>query len=544
MKGKTLLSLTIAISMILAALPIVAPVRSQATAVAIVFENGLHEITKAPCSNFNVNVTVSLDPGEMIDFCDVEIHWDPTVLELQTGTVADVVEGPWMKSFGTTVFAVQAPDNAAGILPDIACGYLGLTGNQTGSGVFCTIKFHCKSYGDGNITIWDPAYSPDTHETYLLSGLNLVPIDVVYNGVVHQPFPEPEAPDAEFDVPSLVDVCTNITLDGTGSYPGQDTNPIELCTIIEWKWEINDDGLPGPEHTLYGNITYYHCEAPSPPVVEITLTINSTDPHPPGVGMWADGWETDSETHLIWQLAVVPGPKIDVWTCKGEFGGIGPLGPYPIGWSDAYGPQEEVCVHAKVTYKDEPVEYKPVAFEMINGANMSVDFRTAFTNASGMATVCFRIPWEGSLAEASFGNYSIVGTVDIAGSIVSDTVKFQYGYIVSIRGIIVTGSPLKKTESLHIAVDLKSISMLPRNVFLTIVACDSCGVPIGLTKDWFPVDPEDGISNCHSITIPTWAFISTGTIYVNVFTGPPSLGGVPYCPEGTALFVILKTSDP
>jgi hypothetical protein len=198
-------------------------------------------------------------------------------------------------------------------------------------------------------------------------------------------------------------------------------------------------------------------------------------------------------------------------------------------------------VHAKVTYNDEPVEYKPVGFEVINELGQRIDFRVEFTGPDGIATVCFRIPWQGSEAEDYFGNYSIVGTVDIAGTVVSDTVKFKYGYIIAIRDIDVDPISLHKLETMTIDVDLRSISMIARHVFLTIVASDECDVPIGIATAEFDVDPEDGWSAGHTITIPSWAFVGTGTIYVNVFTDYPSYGGVPYCPEGTEIFIILAT---
>lgn len=155
--------------------------------IEIIFENGLNEIVKEQCDNFTVTVKVTLPPGVEINFCDVEIHWNTTVLELQTGNAAtDVIEGPWMKSFGTTLFASQPADNVNGILPDIAGGYLA-GGPATGSGDFCYIEFHMKAAGESNITLFDPA--PPGDQTYLLMGAQLVDIDVVINGLVVPEFP-------------------------------------------------------------------------------------------------------------------------------------------------------------------------------------------------------------------------------------------------------------------------------------------------------------------------------------------------------------------
>jgi len=153
----------------------------------ILFENGLNQISKTTCNNFNATIKVTLPAGVAIDFCDVELHWDPAKLELLTGTSVDVVEGPWMKSYGSTVFAVQPPQTAAGILPDIACGYLA-GGPALGSGIFCTVMFHCKATGDSNIVLWKPTNAADA-ETYLLMLGALVSIDVAQNGRVIPEFP-------------------------------------------------------------------------------------------------------------------------------------------------------------------------------------------------------------------------------------------------------------------------------------------------------------------------------------------------------------------
>jgi hypothetical protein len=268
--------------------------------------------------------------------------------------------------------------------------------------------------------------------------------------------------------------------------------------------------------------------------------VTAPDPTPPT----ANGYvPTDSETITILQVAPSLGPAIDIYTTRGGTGIFVDAedGPYPYHWSDAYGPQEEVCVYAKVTYNDEPVEYKPVVFEVIDALGNAQDFRVVFTDANGIAAACFRIPWQGSDAEALFGNWSILGVVSISEIEVHDVVKFKFGYILSIRGITVDPMSLHKGETMTIDVDIQSISMTPHDTVLTISACDECGVPIGLAYALFTVDPEDGFSAGHTITIPQWAYVGMGTIYVNLLTNWPQYSGVPYCPEETTPFIVLKT---
>lgn len=530
MKRKTLLSLAIVISMLLAVLPIMAVKASPGNTLEVRFEDDSNEITYAPGSDFVVKVYIALDPGVQIDFYAVELHWDVAVLELKTGTAADVHEGTFMNSHGGTVFVVADP--VPGSLPDTGCGYL-TGGPATGSGTLFTVDFHCKAPGDGNIIIFDPA--PPGGETFLLDGASLVNIDVVVNGLVHQPAPPPTPPHAAFTPldGALIDVCTDVVLDATASTSGYDTlpDPGHNCPIDDYMWQI--DFHNGTILELHGVTAGFHCDGPG--LVTITLTVFAPDPTPP---THVDYVPTDSETHNIMQVAPSVGAGIDVYTDRN---GEGPLGVYPFGWSDAYGPQEEVCVYAKVTYNDEPVEYKPVGFEVIDPNGYVIDFRVAFTDASGVATACFRIPWQGSSAGLSFGIYSITGTVDVAGTVVSDTVKFKYGWLLQITGLTVTPGSLHKLEFTTIDVEIESICMISKNGLLTIVACDEPGVPIGIAAAAITVDPLYNIFMGYTITIPTWAFVGTGHIYANLFTTYPTAGGIPYCPEATAILIIQKT---
>lgn len=195
-----------------------------------------------------------------------------------------------------------------------------------------------------------------------------------------------------------------------------------------------------------------------------------------------------------------------------------------------------------MTFNHEPLKYKPVAFEMTDPYGESRDHRIAFTDTSGVATARFKIPWGDLNPEALFGNWSITGTVDIATLIfATDTVYFRFGYTISISSIRANPESLHKGETMTIYVEVQSISMTSENAYITIVACDELSVPIGSAFVYITVNPEDGIMIGNTITIPPWAFVGTGTIYVNVFDKAPSLGGMPYCPERTSTFTILKT---
>jgi hypothetical protein len=266
--------------------------------------------------------------------------------------------------------------------------------------------------------------------------------------------------------------------------------------------------------------------------VQITLTVTAPDPTP------GDSGYVDHDTAgpiTIFQVPAASGPGIDVYTARGGLGHLGDF-PYPFAWSDAYGPQEEVCVFAKVTYNGAPVEYKPVEFVIMDNFGDERDSRTAFTNASGIATVCFRIPWQGSDAENYFGNWSIYGTVDISQVQVSDTVMFKFGYILFIETVGVTPFSLSKGGTMSIDVTIGSIAFADYGAFLQISAHDNANVPIGQAFATITVPASGYAALGNTITIPDWAYVGSGVIYVDLLT---SKFGLPYCPEKTTAFLIV-----
>jgi hypothetical protein len=438
------------------------------------------------------------------------------------------------------MFLVKPIDHVAGSISEMT-DLLMDPGTASGNGDLAYVTFKAIGFGVATIHITDPKV--------LDEGSVETPADYVVDGIVTIPVPSPTAPVAISTITPAppIYVGTLLTLDGSASTDGIDTWPVppgaENEPITEWKWDIDVGNDGSIEHTIYGEIQTYTCEGPGS--VGITLTVTAPDQTPP-TQTYVDHSSTKK---VINQLSVPMGPAIDLFDivdCTPPYevrsvSSLGPIGNYPDGWADVYGPQEEVCIAAKVTYNDEPVEYKPVGFEMIDANGIARDYRVAFTDADGIAIACFRIPWEGSNAEAEMGDWSVVGTVDVAGTTVTDTVKFRFNYILHTFSITVDPSTLKKLETLTIDVDIQSNSMNSRHVFLTMVAVDECKVPIDLAIDDFWVAPEDGMSLGNTITIPQWAFVGNAVLYVNLFTDAPSAGGLPYCPEHTAFFTILKT---
>jgi hypothetical protein len=519
MKGKALLSLAIVLSMVFAFVPL-APVKAQGATIEIVFhDTGTSVYDPAPPTGTNFVVTVHITNSPPIVQWMVRISWDPTVLSL----TADPVEGPWLKGSPArpTMFLYLAPE--PGRLPEVTCVLLA-AGTSQGNGDLMYLNFHVDNAllgAESYITIYECAILDELG--------NALPVSAV-NGVMRWPAPEATPPHAAFTPPTCtyyyVGDTVNLVSTSTG---GIDTLPSpHSCPITSWTWDIDLGNDGSIDFTLTGETASFVCDAPGD--VGITLTVVAPDTNPPSAPTYVDH---DSAKHVIHQAVRPVGPAIDVYT---ERGGMMPGAP-----SDAYGPQEEVCVFAKVTYNDEPVEYKPVAFEIIDPNGVSRDYRTDFTDEFGIANVCFRIPWEGSGAEDLFGTWTIVGSVSISEQEVSDICTFKFGYILSFRSIIVTGSPLHKNDILYVSADIQNIAFASKDTFLTIVLADNCGVPINKETAYITVFADDGLTPIYGITIPKWAFVGAGTVYVNLFTAPPSSGGVPYCPEATGSFEILKT---
>ena len=188
------------------------------------------------------------------------------------------------------------------------------------------------------------------------------------------------------------------------------------------------------------------------------------------------------------------------------------------------------------------MENKLVAFEVRDPANTSVVYRTEGTNASGIAEVRFRIP-----NNALFGTWNVTATVSIIETSINDTLTFQVGWIVEILKMETVNqyaepkTTFARGEHIYFNLTIKNIAFVSKSASFTIVVYDEANVPIGqvMLNSWM-IPPEISTIFIIDLPIPNWAFLGVGEAYANAYTSMPTLGGIPYCPEISTTFVIVK----
>jgi hypothetical protein len=551
MKGKTILSLAIALSLMLSIIPMMVAHAVPEPKIYVKPEGSTWDtvtsrwelIGPPPGVGATFKTMILIEDVDVSGTFDgiwswmVRLQWNPAVLAV-SGRPA-VKEGNFLTNVDpdNTKFSFYDPNNVTGQLPEVTCRFT-VELEATGDGTLFEVTFTVLAPGSTEIYVYE--YDIVDYEG------DYMPTPTLYRGFFEIPPPPPHGPTANFTPASCNQFYVGdfISLVST-STPGWDTLPDppagETVDITEWKWDI--DFLNTTVITLYGeNIpNAFQCDRPGD--VNITLTVNATDmdlPTHPEYDPIA------SATHTIHQVSRPTGAVIDVWTNKGGEGlGINwDVDPpvewaWPTAWSDAYAPQEEVTVYAKVTYNEDPVCNKPVAFEVKDPTGAGVVYRTAFTNGSGIATFTYRNIWtctSGFNSTHNYDVYEIWASVSVSEIAKLDVVKYRYGWLVQIEGIEAPAQ-VNKDADLTFYVYLKNIlHSSDKTVYMTVTVYDECGVPVAVAVLPTLTVPADALywDPMFTLHIPKWAYRGNGMIYVNLFTAAPQDGGVPVCPEGTS----------
>jgi hypothetical protein len=239
--------------------------------------------------------------------------------------------------------------------------------------------------------------------------------------------------------------------------------------------------------------------------------------------------------------------------CSTPFVGLGPNAT-----ADAFEPQDMVILYSYLSYNEWPQQNWLVSFEIYGPANPYFNltiFRTAVTNADGIATINFTIPWPCENAEEIiFGKWTCIQYAQVkdpwAGEDADysarpfDILKWDVGYIVEIVDVEVAPDPVTPCQTLNITVYYKNIMQINKTVVFAFSIYDDLLDPIGSAVDCLVAKPGEYCNpyfDCFTleIHIPKWAHVGPRSrVFVNAYTALPTAGGCVYCPEGSTTFTI------
>jgi hypothetical protein len=147
-----------------------------------------------------------------------------------------------------------------------------------------------------------------------------------------------------------------------------------------------------------------------------------------------------------------------------------------------------------------------------------------------VAFVRVRLPWPCDNPETIFGKWKVWATVDVACTVVNDTLEFKYDYKVNIWDVTTDKPEYKHSEDITITVFYGSYAMQDYNITFTVTAVDASGVPFGFAyiqvtiggAEWCTYKNGTVVLTVHVVK---WARPPVGTIYVGALSDFPQNGG-------------------
>jgi len=249
--------------------------------------------------------------------------------------------------------------------------------------------------------------------------------------------------------------------------------------------------------------------------------------------------------------------------------------------SDAFPPEAVIELRMNVTFQGDGVPGKPVSY-MIKAPNGETYSAVAFTQADGIAVFEYSLP----SSEDYFGQWTAKASVDIAGTMVSDTLYFLMGWLVEVVKIDAPAIAYKG-ETMGVTVMVARICMQdPRNIMnmllkypngcpktdndllLYITVTDELNQPVATSKLNMTMITELGVYDLddfvktmgehwmdhvdviltqyselanvviNGVPISPWSFSGNAKIRANLIT---NCLGISYCPEGSK-YAYLKSS--
>jgi hypothetical protein len=150
--------------------------------------------------------------------------------------------------------------------------------------------------------------------------------------------------------------------------------------------------------------------------------------------------------------------------------------------SDMFWPQKEVQLYAFVAFNEWPEQNKDVAFQVndAHGTIMAIFYNR--TDENGITLAKFHLPFDDP--EYDFGEWTVTGTVSIAGKVYNDVLHFKYDYRARLwqDKITTDKSSYSHDEMINVTVEYGTQSMQTFNAFFTVTAIDETGVPFA--SEW------------------------------------------------------------
>jgi hypothetical protein len=491
------------------------------------------------------NFTIMVGNMTRITTLAASLTYDPTYVNITKIMIGQALPGAGMLIGGW--------DKVTGQITDITVGVLGVYYDIPGPASFIFVYVKILDFAPEpagtKIDIWGMScWDYDLNE--VLSG------DCSNDHTIHILKPGPTPPTVDFSwLPLMPTTGALVTFTAVGT-PGFDGT--SNCPITNYYFDWENDGVIDLDNGANPVATHTYG-------LDGTYTVNVTVYAPPGGTPDPSYIPYASALHDVIVSAPPTGRNIDLYTQDTRYPGYDT--PYTGegvhgGQVDSYAPQDLVILCAKVTYNNEPVLHKEVAFEIRGPTNPYFNvtiMRQASSdgpvcNGSGIACIEFRIPWPCSHPEECvFGNWTVISKVSIAEETVMDTHWFLVGWIMDVINIKLYDSMSVETHifqentDVFINTTVRNIALTPRNVTIGIVIYDELEVPIGAVYAVYnnvpPGDTElDKLPILVHIYIPEWAYIGMGTVYVNLFTKMPAECGICWCPEHSTWIKI--TPDP
>jgi hypothetical protein len=139
--------------------------------------------------------------------------------------------------------------------------------------------------------------------------------------------------------------------------------------------------------------------------------------------------------------------------------------------SDAFPPGQVVKLETNVTFRGDGVAGKPVSYTMKtpDGETFS---GTSFTQANGVAVYEYLLP----TSKKCFGTWAVKASVDVAGTIVSDTLYFLVGWLVEVD--VEAPAIAYKGEIVDVDTTLTQVCMQDPRQIMNVLLKDSNGRPV------------------------------------------------------------------